>query len=103
MSEITLTILELVLTIVTMWVARYFIPYLKNSFVMSIVKKGVYMAQQIHWAETGAARKEIVIQYVNDILSKLHINITKEELSVLIEAVVKQLRIEEGRANGSNS
>ena len=103
MNELTLTVLELVATVVTIWVARYAIPYLKNSFVMSIVRKGVYMAQQLHAAEPGAVRKALVVKYASEILDRLHIRITQEELSVLIEAVVKQLRIEEGRANGSNS
>lgn len=95
MSDIAFTALKLVVMIVTALVARYLVPWLKDSFVMSIVLKAVYMAQQVYYEKPGADRKKIVLEYVNKILAKKHLSISEEELDILIEAAVKQLRMEE--------
>lgn len=104
MNDITFEVLKLVVMIVAVLIARYLIPWLKVSIdakkmeeIVTIVEAGVQMAQQVHGSEPGETRKAIVINYVHRILAQKGLTITDDELNVLIEAFVKQLRLAEGK------
>lgn len=104
MSEVTFEALKLVVMVVAILIARYLIPWFKASIdehqmnqIITIVESGVQMAQQVHSSETGEARKQIVVNYVHRMLSQKGLHMSEEELDVLIEAFVKQLKVAEGR------
>ena len=104
MSDITFEALKLVVMIVSLLIARYLIPWLKTSIdehkmdqIFTIIQSGVQMAQQVHGTESGEARKTIVVNYVHRMLSQKGLSISEEELDVLIEAFVKQMKLAEGR------
>lgn len=104
MSDFTLEALKLIVMGVAILIARYLIPWLKASVdeykmeqIITIIESGVQMAQQVHSEEPGAARKQIVINYVHRMLQEKGLTISEEELDVLIEAFVKQLKVAEGR------
>ena len=104
MSDITFEILKLVVMVTAILIARYLVPWLKVSIdeydmkqIIRIVESGVQMAQQVHSAEPGEARKQIVVNYVHRMLAQKGLKISDEELDTLIEAFVKQLKVAEGR------
>lgn len=104
MSDITFEALKLVIMIVSLVIARYLIPWLKVSIdehqmeqIITIIESGVQMAQQVHSSESGEKRKQIVTEYVHNMLTKKGLTISEEELDTLIEAFVKQLKVAEGR------
>ena len=104
MSEITFEALKLVVMVVALIIARYLVPWLKVSIdehqmdqIFTIIQSGVQMAQQVHGAESGETRKAIVVNYVHRMLSQKGLSISEEELDVLIEAFVKQMKLAEGR------
>lgn len=103
MSEITLEAVKLIVMFLALIITRYLIPWLKASVdtnkmsqIVTIVESGVQMAQQVYKNESGQKKKEIVLEYVNKMLKSKGLKISEEELDVLIEAFVKQLKIAEG-------
>lgn len=102
MSDLIFEIAKLAVMVMAVVVGRYVIPYVKEKLesenmktVVSWVEYAVFMAQQVYGKETGADRKEFVVDFVKGILEEKGIRITEEQLDVLIEAAVKQLRIAE--------
>lgn len=51
--------------------------------------------QQVLWKEDGKDRKAYVTQFLKEILIAKNIALSDEWLDVLIEAAVKQMKIEE--------
>lgn len=58
------------------------------------VEVGVRWAKQWLQSETGEKKKAEVLQFVTDKMSELKISVTADELSVIIEAVYEQVKIE---------
>jgi hypothetical protein len=54
------------------------------------------MAQQTLTTESGIEKKEIVTNFLRGILEAKDIALSSEQLNVLIESAVKQMKIEEG-------
>lgn len=59
-------------------------------------EKAVLWAQQVYWAETGEARKSVAMEFLKVIRNRYKVNISDEQISVLIEAAVKELNDKEG-------
>ena len=104
MSDITFEALKLVVMIVSALAAYYVIPWLKaqlkNEQVAAVAEwteSAVLMAQQIYGAESGEERKSVVVSFLNQLVTENHIPITAEQIDVLVEAAVKQMKIAEGR------
>lgn len=53
--------------------------------------KAVLWAQQVYWSEPGAARKAVVMEFLKTLRDKYRLDVTDEQISVLIEAAVKEL------------
>lgn len=103
MDETTFKILEIVITVIACAVATFLIPWLKNKIgadkvdqIVNWVKQAVLFAQQTMWNENGENRKAYVIKFVKEMCDKYHVNITEEQINVLIEAAVKQMKIDQG-------
>lgn len=86
---------------------RYLIPLLKEKVgaerladVEKWVKFAVLKAQQVMWAKTGVEKKQYVTEFVEEILRYSSLDLTGEQIDILIEAAVKQMKIEE-KANES--
>ena len=52
-------------------------------------------AQQVLWEKDGQDRKAYVTEFLKEILMAKNIALSDEQLDVLIEAAVKQMKIEE--------
>lgn len=100
MDELMLKILELVVTIATMVIARYAVPYLKTLVgtaqldrVKTYVQIAVEAVEQIVTKEkSGQEKKEMVVDYVTNVLISKGIIITAEDLDMLIESAVRTMK-----------
>ena len=104
MNDILFELLKLIVMIAVLLVMRYAIPWLrarigaeKMAEIEKWAEKAVLMAQQVYWNKSGEERKEIVTEFLREMLIAKNISISGEQLEILIEAAVKQMKIEEGR------
>ena len=102
MDEIIFEVIKIIVMVAALVVARYLIPWLKEKIgadKMAQIEKwatyAVEMAQQVHWAKPGEDRKAIVTEFLREILIAKNISISDEQLDVLIEAAVKELKMQE--------
>lgn len=102
MDDILFEVLKVVVMLVALLIARYLVPWLKEKLgadtltsIQTWVKYAVEMAQQVHWDEKGEDRKAIVTEFLKEILSAKKITISDEQLNVLIEAAVKEMKMQE--------
>ncbi len=102
MSEILFELLRLVVLLAVFAVSCYLIPWIRGKIgqdrldeITRWVNTAVLMAQQVYHAQTGAERKAIVIDLLRDILIAKNISISDDQLDMLIEAAVKQMKISE--------
>lgn len=100
--ELILTIIPALGTIVTVFI----IPYIKEKIGNEKLAKYEYWvemavrAAEMLFTESGlgAKKKEYVINFLTDMFNKNKSSITKEQMEILIEAAVKQLKIEETKS-----
>ena len=109
MNDILFELLKLIVMIAVLLVMRYAIPWLRSRIgvekmaeIEKWAEKAVLMAQQVYWEKSGEERKEIVTKFLQEMLIAKNISISAEQLNILIEAAVKQMKIEEGRDTAPN-
>lgn len=102
MDEIIFEVIKLVVMVAALVVARYLVPWIKDKIgadklaqIEKWTKYAVEMAQQVHWTETGEDKKAIVTEFLREILTAKNIALSDEQLDVLIEAAVKEMKIAE--------
>lgn len=102
MNEIIFELLKLVVMLAIFVTTCYLIPWIRGKIgrdkldeITKWVNAAVLMAQQVHFAKTGAERKAIVVDLLRNILIAKNINISDSQLDLLIEAAVKQMKISE--------
>lgn len=102
MDEIIFEVVKVVVMIAALVIARYLVPWIKEKIgadklaqIEKWTKYAVEMAQQVHWTETGEDKKAIVTKFLKEILTAKNIALSDEQLNVLIEAAVKEMKIAE--------
>lgn len=102
MNEIIYEIIKLAVMVSVLVFTRYMIPWIKDKIGMEKlaviekwVKYAVQATQQVHWDIPGKDRKAIVTDFLKKILQAKNISISDEQLNILIEAAVKQMKINE--------
>ena len=98
----TIDLTQIILAIITLIggiVARYVIPWIKDKLTdhqydvfNGLVKVGVYAAEQLFTSEQWKEKK----QYVVDLLKENGYTVDTTAVDALIEATVRELRIEQG-------
>lgn len=103
-NEIIKYIVEGIIALVLILVSRYLIPLIKNKIgddqftkLAGWVKFAVLKAEQVLTAETGEQKKEYVISFIDEVLAENKINVTAEQLDVLIESAVKEMNIAQNK------
>ena len=96
LTQIILAIITLIGAIVT----RYVIPWIKTKLTdhqyevfNGLVRTGVFAAEQIFTSEQWKEKK----QYVVDLLKENGYTVDTTAVDALIEATVRELRIEQGQ------
>lgn len=102
MSEIMFEIIKVVVMAAVLLVTRYLVPLLKEvagadrlSQAEKWARHAVLAAQQVMWADAGNDRKAYVTEFLREMLVAKNIALSDEQLDVLIEAAVKQMKMEE--------
>ena len=103
MNEVLMEVLRLAIMIIVIIGYRYLIPWirewtatLKGTEIEKWVRMAVLAAQQVMQSKSGAERKAYVTQFLKELLTAKNISLTDEQIDVLIEAAVKQMKIEAG-------
>jgi len=102
MDEIVFEIIKVIVMVVTLIVARYLVPWIKEKIgvdklvqIEKWTKYAVLKAQQVLWEESGVDKKAYVTEFLQELLAEKNIALSDEQLDVLIEAAVKQMKIDE--------
>lgn len=102
MNEIIFEIIKVVVMVAVLVVTRYLVPWLKEKIgadklatVDKWARYAVLKAQQVLWEQGGQDRKAYVTEFLKEILIAKNIALSDEQLDVLIEAAVKQMKIAE--------
>lgn len=101
MSDIFMKALELTVMIVVVFVMTKVLPYIKQHVdqekldgFRAWVEDVVAYAQQM--LDNNGDKKDIVTQILRDIRDKEKLPLSNEQIDILIESAVKQLKIMEG-------
>lgn len=101
MNEIVFDICRILATITGLVVAYYIIPALRvvvknhiDENITGFITACVYAAQQIFKKEDTILKKNYVIRAVRDWLKERRIEITDEQLEILIESAVLAMKTE---------
>ena len=91
-----------VFMVLALVIARYLVPWLKQkvgaekiSEISMWAKQTVLMVQQVYKDWKGEDKKAFVTEYLKKILTAKNISLTDEQLDILIEAAVKQMKMQE--------
>lgn len=102
MNEILFEIIKVVVMVAALVITRYLVPWLKEKIgadKLATAEKwaryAVLKAQQVLWEQGGQDKKAYVTEFLKEILTAKNIALSDEQLDVLIEAAVKQMKIEE--------
>ena len=102
MNEIIFEIVKLMVMVAALVIARYLVPFVKNKIgasnlelIAQWAKYAALKAQQVLWSESGEDRKAYVTEFLKKLLIEKNISISDEQLDILIEAAVKQMKIAE--------
>ena len=105
MNEILFEVIKVVVMVAVLVITRYLVPWLKEKIgadKLAVAEKwakyAVLKAQQVLWEKDGQDRKAYVVEFLKEILIAKNIALSYEQLDVLIEAAVKQMKIEENTA-----
>lgn len=110
MNEINFEVIKIVVMVAALLISRYLVPWLKEKIgadKLAVAEKwtkyAVLKAQQVLWEKDGQDRKAYVVEFLKEILIAKNIALSDEQLDVLIEAAVKQMKIEENTAVNSET
>lgn len=102
MNEILFEIIKVVVMVAALAITRYLVPWLREKIgadKLAAAEKwaryAVLKAQQVLWEQGGQDKKAYVMGFLKEILIAKNITLSDEQLDVLIEAAVKQMKIEE--------
>lgn len=102
MNDILFEVIKVIVMMAALVVVRYLVPWIKGKIgadklteIEKWTKYAVEMAQQVHWSKPGQDRKYIVTMFMKEILTAKNIAISAEQLDTLIEAAVKEMKMQE--------
>lgn len=99
-TELFIKLIMCIITIISILVSTYVIPWLKAKcgvenmeLVMNYVAMAVRCAEQIYTSEQWEEKKEFVMNYMLGIINNtLKIEMSEEQLDVLIEGAVNEIK-----------
>lgn len=102
MTDIIFEVLKLLVMALALIATRYLIPLLREKVsaekladIEKWVKFAVLKAQQVMQASSGKEKKLYVMEFVRTIIDYYGLLLTSEQIDILIESAVKQMKIEE--------
>lgn len=102
MTDIIFEIIKLLVMAMAFISTTYLIPFLRDKVgaeklanIEKWTKFAVLKAQQVMWAESGKEKKQYVMEFLRQIVDTYGLYLTSEQIDILIESAVKQMKIEE--------
>lgn len=100
MNDILFEILKAVIILAVTLVIRFAVPYIRAkmdeanmAWLVEWVKTAVYAAEQtITESGAGEKRKQMVLQFLNEMIGKTGIKISESQLDNLIESAVYAMK-----------
>lgn len=103
MREIYIEIAKLAIILMCAAVTRFLIPWIKsktdNAVMQTLIDwtmQAVLAAEQTHDAGSGVEKKAIVTEFIKKLLLQKNIALSDEEINMLIEAAVRQMKMDDG-------
>lgn len=103
MSDIVFEVLKLLVMVAALLISTYIVPWIKAKIgeaklaeVKLWAEQVVLMVQQVYKGWTGDDKKQFVVDFLERLLIQKNISISDEQLDILIEAAVKQMKMSEG-------
>ena len=103
-TDILFKIVESVIVVAIIVISRYLVPWIRAKLgnekfdrVVQEISVLVTAVQQMFPQYTGEQKLEFVTEKITEFLNKQHINFTEEQVRLLIESAVKQMKIEGGQ------
>ena len=102
MSDICFEGLKILVMVAVLVLTRYVLPWVKSkadseklNLVTQWAYKAVLMVQQTMKTTDGKEKKVIVTQFLKEILQEKNITLSDAQIEILIEAAVKQIKLQE--------
>ena len=102
MDEMVFQVVKIVVMVVALFMAKTVLPLVKAKIgteklvtMEAWTRNAVLYAQQWFDSETGAKKKQIVLDILRDVRDENNINITDEQMEILLESAVKQMKMED--------
>lgn len=99
MSDILFELLKFTVIVTVIVVTRYLVPFLKSQVkgtkyeeFIKTVMDAVKWAEQTIGSGQGALKKQMVVDFLSQLALDKNINITAEQLEVLIESAVLTMK-----------
>lgn len=100
MNDLVFDALKVIVTACAALIAGYVIPWIKQRIGQERIddavrwaKMAVLYAQQVLWDETGKAKKAMVKEMLSGYCNDNGIKITDEQMEILIESAVKEMKM----------
>ena len=104
MDDIIFQAIKLAVMLGALLITRYVVPWIKKRIkaeemndIEKWAKKAVLKAQQVFKTKPGDDKKAYVTKFLKELLIAKNIALSDEQLDILIEAAVKQMKMEEGK------
>lgn len=103
MDERLFQIILLLIPILGTIVTSFIIPFIKEKIGTEKLAKYEYWASvavkaaEMMWVESGCGKdkKKYVVDFLNDMFNKNKVVITEQQIEILVESAVKQMKLEE--------
>ena len=96
--EIIMELLQAVVMLAVVLATRYLVPYIierigseRLATAAKLAEQAVLYAEQLHGAGTGYEKKQMVVRLLKRLLEDRGIQVSTEELDMLIEAAVRAM------------
>lgn len=107
MDENLFKIILMLISILGIVITRFIIPLIKEKIGAEKFAKyehwtiSAVKAAEMLWTESGCGvdKKQYVVDFLNNMFNKKKIVITEQQIEILIEAAVKQMKLEEDFSN----
>ena len=104
MNEVLFEIINMLIPILGLIITGFIIPFIREKIGAEKLAKYEYWADltvraaEMMWTEAGSgvSKKQYVIDFLDNMFNKNKTVITKEQIEILVESAVKQMKLEEG-------
>lgn len=103
MNENLFDLILLLIPVLGAIITGFVVPFIREKIGAERLAKYEYWASQavkaaeMLWRESGsgADKKQYVIEFLNEMFNKKKVVITEQQIEILVESAVKQMKLEE--------